>query len=271
MTPLVSCRWLADQLGAPDLRIVDASWFLPEHGRDPRAEFVAGHIPGAVFLDLDSLADRVSPLPSMLAPAAAVAARLGALGIGERDRIVCYDASPLHTSARAWWAMRTAGAHRVAILDGGLAAWRAEGFPVEGGEGASPEPANFDVNFQPQNVAVVADVHRSQVQVVDARSPSRFAGEEPEPRPGVRPGHIPGSRNIPYRDLFETDGRWRSPSALRGIFADLGPDPIIATCGSGITAATLVFALHLLGRDASLYDGSWAEWGSDANTPMVPA
>lgn len=275
MESLVTTSWLDAERGAHDLRIVDASWFLPEHKRAARAEFDAGHIPGAVFLDLDALADPASTLPSMLPPPAHFAERLAALGIGDDARIVLYDASPLHSAARAWWMLRRFGAPAVAILDGGLAAWRAEGRPLNSGP-VAPLPARFTIAAPRAQHRMLAEMRGVQVdgaeQIVDARSPARFAGAEPEPRPGVVPGHIPGSANLHYPRLFEADGRWKRGEALRAAFADAGIDPdrpVVATCGSGITAAILVFGLHLLGRDAALYDGSWAEWGGDPDTPKA--
>lgn len=268
MDDLVSTEWLA---GADDVRIVDASWFLSEHGRDARDEFAAGHIPGAVFFDLDAISDRANPLPHMLPSPETFAAAAGALGIAADDRIVIYDDSPLHSAARAWWMFRTMGARRVALLDGGLAKWRDEGRPLESGT-PSPEPTQFAAV---PNLSVVRDfaaMRATVEQVVDARSPTRFAGEEPEPRPGVAPGHMPGALNLHYARLFNPDGTWKSTDALRTTLTDAGIDldrPIATTCGSGVTAAAIVFALHRLGREAALYDGSWAEWGSDPATPKA--
>lgn len=273
MDALVTTGWLAETLGANDLRVLDASWFLPDHGRDPAAEYVAGHIPGALFLDLDSLADGANSLPSMLPDADAFAARLSALGVGDGDRIVVYDDSPLHSAARAWWALRTMGARDVAILDGGLAKWRAEGRPLESGAAPAPVAAAFAATRG--DVVDIAEMKRvidGGGQVVDARSPARFAGSEPEPRPGVVPGHMPGAINLPYARLFAADGTWKRDDALRAAFTDAGvavDSPVVTTCGSGVTAAVLVFGLHLLGRDARLYDGSWAEWGGDPTTAKV--
>ncbi len=270
MDPLVSTGWLAGELGAPDLRLVDASWFLD--GRDGAARFVEGHIPGAVFLDLDAVADRDDPLPHMLPPPAQFAEAMGALGIADGDRIVVYDDSPLRSAARAWWMLRLMGARHVAILDGGLAKWRAEGRPVERGD-AMPAPARFAVLGDATGRVDLAGMraavaHRDQI--VDARSPARFRGEEGEPRPGVQPGHIPGAINLHYARLFEDDGTWKDRDALAAAFESAGVEidhPIVTTCGSGVTAAVLAFALHLVGaRDVSLYDGSWAEWGAHPTT-----
>jgi len=275
MDSLITTEWLASELGETDLRIADASWFLPEHQRDPRAEFEAGHIPGAVFLDLDRLSDNCSPLPSMLPPPEAFAGRMQKLGLGDGVRIVLYDDSPLHSAARAWFLLRRYGARDVAILDGGRAAWKAQGRRFDSGP-VSPEPRHFTIQAPQAQLRSLADMRANLVgcieQVADARSPARFAGGEPEPRPGVVPGHIPGSLNLHYAKLFDAEGRWKRGDALRAAFTGAGIDldrPVAATCGSGITAAILIFGLHLLDRDAALYDGSWAEWGSDPATPKA--
>jgi thiosulfate/3-mercaptopyruvate sulfurtransferase len=273
MESLVSTAWLADHLADPDLRILDASYFLPEHERDASADYAADHIPGAVFLDLAHFADPESDLPSMVPSTEFAEQRLGELGVTRETKIVVYDDSPLHSAARGWWLLRLFGAHAVAILDGGFAKWLAEDRPVARGID-TPEPRTFDAapNFAAVRdmAAVTANIDSAAEQVIDARSPARFAGAEPEHRPNTEAGHIPGSHNVPYATLFYPDGTWKRGDALTRAFTDQGIDldrPLITTCGSGITAAVLVFGAHLLGHDAALYDGSWAEWGA---TPAAP-
>lgn len=275
MDALVTTEWLAAELGARDLCIVDASYFLPEHNRNARAEHDAGHIPGAVFLDLKDVADSDTTLPTMLPPIEKFASRIHALGIGDGCRIVIYDDSPLHSAARAWWMFHAFGTPEVAILDGGLAKWKAEGRPLTA-EASEPRLRHFTPRQPAAGVRSLAEmqglVGGHGVQIVDARSASRFAGTEPETRPGVVPGHIPGSRNLHYADLFHSDGTWKRDITLRAAFEDAGVEverPIVTTCGSGITAAILVFGAHLLGHEAALYDGSWAEWGGDPATPKA--
>jgi thiosulfate/3-mercaptopyruvate sulfurtransferase len=272
MDSLVSTEWLATELGAPDLRIVDASYFLPEHGRDASGEFAAAHIPGAVFLDLKTIADTTSPCPTMLPTADAFAGAVRALGIGGGARVVIYDASPIHTSARAWWMLRHFGLNDVAVLDGGLGMWLAEGRAIEGGVATSApgKPANLSVRDDVRTLAEMrGNLASAAEQVLDARSAARFTGEEPETRPGVAAGHIPGAKHLHYAKLFNADGTWKTAAGLRAAFDDAGVDlsrPIVTTCGSGITAAVLVFGAHLLGVETALYDGSWSEWGADPTT-----
>jgi thiosulfate/3-mercaptopyruvate sulfurtransferase len=275
MDSLVSTEWLAGELGASDLRVVDASMFLPEHHRDARAEFEGAHIPGAIFLDLDELRDLDSALPAMLPSAEKFASRMQSLGLGDGSRIVLYDDTPIKTSARAWWMFNLFGAHDVAILDGGIAKWKAEGRDVETGK-ATNRHRHFTVFKDEASLATKDDVAAALdagTQVVDARTPGRFAGEEPEPRPGVVPGHMPGAVNLPHSRLYNEDGTWKQDDALRAAFADAGVDPakpMVTTCGGGVTAAVLAFGAQLLGnKDAKLYDGSWAEWGSDPATPKA--
>ncbi|WP_293880253.1 3-mercaptopyruvate sulfurtransferase [Sphingomonas sp.] len=271
MDALVSTEWLATELGASDLRIVDASWHLDE--RDPAAEYEAGHIPGAVFMDLAAVADTSTELPMMLPKAEKFASRMQSLGLGDGSRIVIYDDSALHTSARAWWMLNLFGAHDVAILDGGLAKWKAEGRDLATGK-EQLRHRHFTVWKDEAHVrdkSQMAALSESKAeQIVDARSAARFEGREAEPRLGVHPGHIPGSRNLPMGELFNTNGTWKDAGALKAAFEAAGVDPaepIAATCGSGITAATVAFAAHILGnRSVAIYDGSWSEWGADAST-----
>jgi thiosulfate/3-mercaptopyruvate sulfurtransferase len=267
MERLVSTEWLANELEAFDLRIVDASYFALEPARDAQAEYEAEHIPGAVFMDLGNLNDAASPLPSMLPSPEMFASRMQALGLGDGSRIVLYDNSPHHTSARAWWMFRTFGSNEVAILDGGLAKWKAEGREVVSGK-EKLRHRHFTVWKDDAAVRSLdqmkANVASGAEQVLDARSAARFTGEEQDPR-GLAAGHIPGSKNLPQDRLFNADGTWKTGDALKAEFDAAGVDlakPLVTTCGSGITAAVLLFGAELLGKsDVGLYDGSWSEWG----------
>lgn len=271
----VSTDWLAARLGDPDLAIVDGSWHLPTLKRDARQEYLAAHIPGAAFFDIDAVADTTVPLPHMLPTADAFAAAVGALGIDDRQRIVVYDTPGLSSAPRVWWTFRIMGAGDVVILDGGLTKWQAEGRPVEAGEAIRP-PRRFNARLDTAAVCnldqVRDNVAAGTFQFVDARSRERFRGEAAEPRPGVRSGRVPGSMNLPYADLV-ADGRLKAPESVRRAFADAGVDldrPIVTSCGSGVTAAILTLALETIGVDKSaLYDGSWAEWGSRNDTEVA--
>ncbi|MDP1027246.1 sulfurtransferase [Sphingomonas sp. KR1UV-12] len=272
MDSLVSTAWLADALGTPDLVIVDATMLAADLGRDARAEYRAGHIPGAVFLNLAELRDAASPLPNTLPDAATMAAHLAPLGIGNGARIVLYDDAPWRTAARGWWLLRSYGIGDVAILDGGLARWRAEGRPLATGDETSPSRP-VTPTFNEARLRTMAQVRANLAsgaeQLLDARSAARFTGEEADPH-GAAPGHIPGARSIPYPRFFAADGTWKRGDALRAVFEDIDLDaPLVATCGSGVTAAVIAFGAHLLGREAALYDGSWTEWGSDPTTQKV--
>ena len=272
MESLVSTDWLAQHLGEPDLVVVDSSWHMPASGRNGRADFLEAHIPGARFLDIDELSDRSNPAPHMLPTAAEFGQAMERLGIGSGDRIVVYDNSPIRTAARGWFMLRHFGARQVAILDGGFQQWLAEGRPTESGEPAHRD-ARFDAQERDELVTKEQLLAGAGQPWLDARGKGRFEGSEPDPRPGVAPGHAPGARNLPFSALYDENGRFRSPGEIRRLFDQAGVDParpFVASCGSGVTANSLIFAAHLLGNDATrLYDGSWSEWGADPATPKA--
>jgi thiosulfate/3-mercaptopyruvate sulfurtransferase len=269
----VTTEWLAANLTSPDLVVIDGSWYLPDEKRDPHAEYLAAHIPGAVFFDIDAVADHSTGLPHMLPDPVAFSSAMRKLGIGDGMRAVVYDGAGLFSAPRVWWTLRAFGMQDVAVLEGGLPKWKAEERPLEDGP-VQRQPRHFTARFDHGAVASLHDVRRqlkAGAQVIDARSAARFAGEEPEPRAGVRPGHIPGSTNVPWRDLV-ADGRLLPPQAMAQKFADAGLNlarPVTTTCGSGISAAILALALESLGRTAvPVYDGSWTEWGGRQDLPV---
>jgi thiosulfate/3-mercaptopyruvate sulfurtransferase len=276
MELLVTTQWLAKEIGASDLRVVDASWFMPGSGRSAAQDYEDGHIPSAIFMDLEELADATSSLPNMLPPPEKFASRMQSLGLGDGSRIVVYDDSPFKSATRAYWMLTLFGAHDVAILDGGLAKWKAEGRELESGK-RPLRHRHFTVWKDAKEIRskadMLANLESKAAVVVDARGAARFSGTEAEPRPDMASGHIPGSRNLPYTALFNADGTWKQGTALTEVFHAAGVDmtkPMITTCGSGMTAAVVLFAARLAGKkDVTLYDGSWSEWGLDPATPKA--
>jgi len=273
---LVSTQWLAAHLKDPDLRVLDASWYLPGSKRDPFAEYQRAHIPGARFFDLDDVSDHRSDLPHMVPPVEKFMSRMRAIGVGDGHQIVVYDGSGLFSAPRVWWLFKLMGQMDIAVLDGGFPKWQAEGHPVED---LPPilRDRHMMVRRQNQMVKDVTQVSAAsklgESEIVDARSPGRFYGKDPEPRPGLRAGHIPGSKNVFYKDLLKADDTMKSPDEMRQVFLEAGVDldkPVITSCGSGVTAAILSLGLTRMGKtDHSLYDGSWTEWGMFPTLPIA--